>query len=69
VIRPTLRANHGQDKLWVIDRADCLGQAVSQRRELEVAQRTIQVAEVGSDVARAGFRPRVVAEGLLNDFQ
>jgi outer membrane protein TolC len=49
--------------------ADCLAQAVSGRRELEVAQRTVQAAEVGSGVARAGFRPRVVAEGLLTDFQ
>jgi outer membrane protein TolC len=49
--------------------AECLGQAVSRRRELEVAQLTIQSAQAGGRVARAEFRPKVVAGGLLNDFQ
>ncbi len=49
--------------------ADCLGQAVIERRELEVAQLSIQSAQAGGRVARAEFRPRVVAGGSLLDFQ
>jgi outer membrane protein TolC len=49
--------------------ADCLGQAVARRRELEVAQLSIQSAQFGEKVARAEFRPKVVAGGSLVDFQ
>src|SRR5262249_29510708 len=49
--------------------AERLQAAVANRRELGVAQATIQAAQAGDRVARAGFRPRVVAEGYLNDFQ
>ncbi|MBP3954885.1 TolC family protein [Gemmata sp. G18] len=49
--------------------ADCLGQAVSRRRELEVAQLSIQSAQLGGKVARAEFRPKVAAGGSLLDFQ
>jgi len=49
--------------------ADCLGQAVAQRRELEVAQLSIQSAQAGGQVARAEFRPKIVAEGSLFDLQ
>jgi outer membrane protein TolC len=43
--------------------------AVAQRRELAVARRTIQVAQEGVKVARADFAPRIVAEGVLQEFQ
>src|SRR5262249_24815788 len=49
--------------------ADCLNEAVSRRRELEVAQLSIQSAQVGGRVARAEFRPKVEAGGALLDFQ
>jgi len=49
--------------------ADCLGQAVSGRRELEVAQLSIRSAQVGGGVARAEFRPKIEAGGSLIDFQ
>jgi outer membrane protein TolC len=49
--------------------ADCLQTAVGQRREFQVARQSIQVADVGRRVARAEFAPRVLAEGLLFDFQ
>jgi outer membrane protein TolC len=49
--------------------ADCLQTAVGQRREFRVARQSIQVADEGRRVARAEFAPRVVAEGLLFDFQ
>ncbi|OWK38214.1 Outer membrane protein [Fimbriiglobus ruber] len=49
--------------------ADCLGQAVSGRRELVVAQLSIQSAQVGGGVARAEFRPKIEAGGALMDFQ
>ncbi|HKB40176.1 MAG TPA: TolC family protein [Gemmataceae bacterium] len=49
--------------------ADCLTEAVTQRRELEVAQLAIQSAQLGGQVARAEFRPKVVAGGSLLDFQ
>jgi outer membrane protein TolC len=49
--------------------ADCLGQAVSRRRELQVAQLSIQSAQLGGQVARAEFRPKIEAGGLLTDSQ
>ena len=49
--------------------ADCLGQALSGRRELAVAQLSIQSAQVGRGVARAEFRPKIEAGGSLIDFQ
>jgi outer membrane protein TolC len=48
---------------------DCLQLAVSQRREFMVAHTSIQVAHEGTRVAKADFAPRIVAEGLLLDFQ
>jgi len=49
--------------------ADCLGQAVSGRRELAVAQLSIQSAQAGGGVARAEFRPKIEAGGSLLDLQ
>ncbi len=48
---------------------DCLSQAAAQRRELEVAQLTIRSAQIGGQVARADFRPKIIADGALIDFQ
>ncbi len=48
---------------------DCLNRAVAQRRELEVAQLTIRSAQIGGQVARAEFRPKIVADGALIDLQ
>jgi outer membrane protein TolC len=48
---------------------DCLSQAVARRKELAVAQLSIQSAQVGGQVARADFRPKIVAGGSLIDFQ
>jgi outer membrane protein TolC len=63
----------------VVDRADvppftmslaeCLQTAVGGRRELQVARESVQVAQVGSRVARADFAPRIVAESDFLDFQ
>jgi len=39
------------------------------RRELQVAQMSIQSAQLGGKVARAEFRPKIEAGGLLTDFQ
>jgi outer membrane protein TolC len=49
--------------------ADCLGQAAGRRRELAVAQLMVQSAQLGNQVARAEFRPKVTAGGTLFDFQ
>jgi outer membrane protein TolC len=49
--------------------AECLQTAVGLRREFQVARASIQVADEGRSVARAGFAPRIVAEGYANDFQ
>jgi len=48
---------------------DCLQMAISQRREFEVAQRTIQIAQEGTRVAKADFAPRIVGGGELLDLQ
>src|SRR5262249_11316442 len=49
--------------------AECLQTAISQRRELAVAQRAIASAQEGVQVAKADFAPRLVAESSLFDFQ
>jgi outer membrane protein TolC len=49
--------------------ADCLQAAVVDRREFQVARKSVQVAQEGSRIAHADFAPRIVAEGYLNDFQ
>jgi outer membrane protein TolC len=49
--------------------AECLQTAVGMRREFQVASTAIQVADEGRQVAKAGFAPRIVAEGYANDFQ
>src|SRR5262245_10820222 len=48
---------------------DCLQLAVSERREFAVAQRTIQIAQEGTRVAKADFAPRIVGGGELLDLQ
>jgi outer membrane protein TolC len=48
--------------------ADCLQAAVG-RREFQVARMSVQVAQVGKNVAGADFAPRIVADGSLFDFQ
>jgi outer membrane protein TolC len=54
---------------FILSLADCLQAAVSNRRELDVARRSVQVAQEGSRAARADFAPRIVAGGDLIDFQ
>ena len=49
--------------------ADCLQNAVIQRREFRVAREAIEVADEGKRVSKAGFAPRIVAEGGMFDFQ
>jgi outer membrane protein TolC len=52
-----------------ISLCDCLQTAIRERREFQVAQRLVEIAAQGTRVARAEFAPRVVAGGLLFDFQ
>jgi outer membrane protein len=42
---------------------ECLQAAASQRRELDVARTSVQVAHEGSRVAKADFLPKIFAEG------
>ena len=49
--------------------AECLQTAVGLRREFTVARQSIEVADEGRRVAKAGFAPRIIAEGALLDFQ
>jgi outer membrane protein TolC len=49
--------------------ADCLQTAVRERREFYVVQRTVEIAVQGGRVARAEFAPKVIADGLLFNFQ
>ena len=49
--------------------AECLQAAVSERREFQVARRSVQAAQEGSRVARADFAPKIVAEGSLIDYE
>jgi outer membrane protein TolC len=48
---------------------DCMETAIRRRREFQVAQRAVEVAQQGDRVAVASFAPRVVANGTLVDLQ
>ncbi len=48
---------------------DCLETAIRERREFQVAQRTVEIAVEGTRVARAEFAPKVIADGTLLNFQ
>ncbi|MGO9918005.1 MAG: TolC family protein [Isosphaeraceae bacterium] len=43
--------------------------AIRERREFQVVQRTVEIAVEGTRVARAEFAPKVIANGLLFNFQ
>ena len=43
--------------------SDCLQLAAAQRRELNVARCSVQVAQQGERVAKADFLPKIIAEG------
>jgi outer membrane protein len=47
---------------------ECLQAAASQRRELDVARTSVQVAHEGSRVAKADFLPKIFAEGDYVNF-
>jgi outer membrane protein len=47
---------------------DCLQLAATQRRELDVARTSVQVAQEGSRVAKADFLPKILAEGDYFNF-
>jgi outer membrane protein TolC len=49
--------------------AECLQSAIQNRREFHVAQRTVQIAQEGTRVARADFTPKIISEGSLFNFQ
>jgi outer membrane protein TolC len=49
--------------------AECLQTAVGSRREFQVARQSIQVADEGRRLAKADFAPRILADGVLFDFQ
>jgi outer membrane protein TolC len=49
--------------------AECLQTAIDRRREFQVARQSVHVADEGRRVAKASFAPRIVAEGVLFDFQ
>lgn len=49
--------------------SECLQTAVNERREFQVARRTVQVAQEGGRVAKADFAPRIVADGALFNLQ
>src|SRR5262245_698671 len=48
---------------------DCLQMAINQRREFQVAQRSIQIAQEGTRIAKADFAPRIIGGGELLDLQ
>ena len=48
---------------------DCLNAAVVNRREFQIARKTVQVAQEGQRGAKVDFAPRIVADGYINHFQ
>ena len=69
VSAPTGVVETGDVPAFTLSLTDCLQVAVAGRREFQVARESMQVAQVGSRVARADFAPRIVAEGNFLDFQ
>jgi outer membrane protein TolC len=48
---------------------DCLNTSVGNRREFQIARKSVQVAQEGAHSAQIDFAPRIVADGYLNNFQ
>jgi outer membrane protein len=48
---------------------DCLQTAISRRRELQVAQESVQVAQEGGRVARADFAPKILGDATYLNYQ
>jgi outer membrane protein TolC len=69
VSAPTGVVDTGDVPPFTLSLTECLQAAVAARREFQVARQSVQVAQVGSRVARADFAPRIVAEGNLLDYQ
>ena len=49
--------------------ADCLQTAIRDRREFQVANRSVEISQAGTRVARAQFAPKVMAGGNLIDIR
>jgi outer membrane protein len=47
---------------------DYLNAAVGNRREFQIARKTVQVAQEGEHRAKVDFAPRILADGYLNHF-
>ncbi|MBI3408598.1 MAG: TolC family protein, partial [Planctomycetes bacterium] len=63
VSTPTTVVDRTDEPAFSTSLGECLAQAVDNRREFQVAQRSIEVAQEGVRVARAHFLPRVFAQG------
>jgi outer membrane protein TolC len=66
---PTIVVDVADVPPFALSLADCLRAAVENRREFQVARRSVQAAQEGSRVARADFAPRIVTDGSFLDFQ
>jgi outer membrane protein TolC len=69
VSAPTGVVDTGDVPPFTLSLAECLQAAVAARREFQVARESVQVAQVGSRVARADFAPRILAEGNYLGFE
>jgi len=63
---PIEAAPLGDEPRFQMALTDALGQAVANRRELQVAGRSVEVANEGVRVARAAFKPRVYLHGQFD---
>lgn len=49
--------------------ADCLEAAIRERREFQVARKTVEISQAGTRVAKAQFAPKVMGGGNLIDIR
>jgi outer membrane protein TolC len=69
ICRPTAVADTTDIPSLTRSLCDCLYAAVGNRREFQIARKTVQVAEEGQHRAKVDFAPRIVADGYLNHFE
>jgi outer membrane protein len=68
ICTPTVVADNSDIPPLTSGLCDCLNAAVGNRREFQIARKTVQVAQEGAQRAKVDFDPRIVADGDLNEF-
>jgi outer membrane protein TolC len=69
ICTPTVVTDTSDIPPFTSNLCDYLNAAVGNRREFQIARKTVQVAQEGEHRAKVDFAPRIIADGYLNRFE